>query len=69
MPQEYRIDYRATGAFSGMILDYIDADPALQFFYKWPVNPEGIRGAIEARRQFNTNRDLLVQILKEQSTL
>jgi len=66
MPKEYRIDYRDTGAFSQMVIDYIDAHPDLQPFYQWPVSMEGIAGAMEARGQFNTNRSLLVQVLQAQ---
>ncbi len=61
-----RLAYRDTGFFSEMILDYLEGHPGLSSCYRWPVDAEGIRGAMEARRNFTTDRGLLVQVLQEQ---
>lgn len=60
------ISYESTCYFSKMMLDYVRGDEQLQSFYKHPVSPEGIKAAIEARKQFNTPRSLLVDELKSQ---
>ena len=57
------IDYRQTGYFSKMVTDYLAADEKLQPFYKHPVSVEGIKAAIGERRQFDTDRKLLVEQL------
>src|ERR1700753_1720693 len=60
------IDYKETGYFSKMVADYISADETLKPFYQNPVSIEGIKKAITERKQFNTDRKLLVDVLKEQ---
>jgi bacillithiol synthase len=60
------IPYRQTGFFSKTLTDYIDADIALQPFYKHAVSIDGIKAAIAARKNFNTDRRLLVSELKKQ---
>jgi len=42
------------------VLDYINGNDSLKNFYANPVNINGIKSAIEARKKFNTNRKLLV---------
>ena len=61
-----RLPYRETRSFSKTVLDYIDQSPALQPFYAHPVSKNGVLKAIEARKQFPTNRELLVEELKKQ---
>ena len=61
-----RLSYRQTGAFSKIVLDYIDRSESLKAFIKHPASVEGIQKAIEARKQFPTNRHTLVQELKKQ---
>lgn len=61
-----RLPYRETRSFSKTVLDYIDQSPALQPFYTHPVSKNGVLKAIEARKQFATNRELLVAELKKQ---
>lgn len=61
-----RLPYRETGSFSKTVLDYIDQSPSLQPFYAHPVNKQGVLKAIEARKQFNTDRKTLVAELKKQ---
>ncbi|MDZ4794626.1 MAG: bacillithiol biosynthesis cysteine-adding enzyme BshC [Bacteroidota bacterium] len=61
-----RLPYRQTGAFSKIALDYIDQAVALKSFFAHTPSLQGIQKAIEARKQFPTNRELLVQELKKQ---
>ncbi|HSB93505.1 MAG TPA: bacillithiol biosynthesis cysteine-adding enzyme BshC [Flavitalea sp.] len=63
------LSYKETGAFSSIIIDYIEQDPQLSSFYEYPVNWDGFRESIERRRQFNTNRPLLVEQLVHQYRL
>jgi len=60
------IPYEQTGFFPKIILDYLQGDEKLQPFYKYPVSVEGIKSSIEARKKFNTPRNLLVQELHKQ---
>jgi len=61
-----RIPYRQANAFSKITLDYIDQVPALKNFYSHLPNLTGIQKAIESRKNFPTNRELLVKVLKTQ---
>jgi len=61
-----RLSYRQTGAFSKIVLDYIDGSEALAPFIAQPPSMEGIQSAIEARKQFRTNRNILVEELRKQ---
>ena len=61
-----RIPYRQTNHFSKTILDYIDQAAALKPFFAYPPSLQGIRKAIEDRKQFNYDRAVLVQELKKQ---
>ena len=49
-----------------MVLDYIDGAASLRPFYDHPVSIEGIKAAILARKNFKTDRELLVNVLKKQ---
>ena len=60
-----RIPYRQTNHFSKTILDYIDQAAALKPFFAYPPSLQGIRKAIEDRKQFNYDRAVLVQELKK----
>lgn len=61
-----RLPYRQTGAFSKIALDYIDQAAALKPFFAHPPNLQGIQKAIDARKKFATNREVLVQEVKKQ---
>ena len=61
-----RIPYRQTNSFSKIILDYIDQSAALKPFFTHPPSLTGIQKAIDARRQHNNDRELLVKELKTQ---
>jgi bacillithiol synthase len=60
------IAYEKTGYFSKLVLDYLDGDEKLKPFYKYPVSIDGIKASIEARKNFDTPRNLLVQQLYKQ---
>ena len=61
-----RLSFRQTGAFSRIALDYIDQAETLMPFIAHPPTLSGIQKAIEARKQFPTNREVLVNELKKQ---
>lgn len=61
-----RLPYRQTNAFSRIALDYIDQSEELKSFFAHPPSLQGIQKAIEARKQFNTDRKTLVQELTKQ---
>ena len=61
-----RIPYRQTGAFSRIVVDYIDQAEALKPFYADAPSLQGIQKAIAARQQFPGHRELLVQEFKKQ---
>ena len=60
------LSYEQTGYFSKIITDYLKADEKLHPFYAHPVSVEGVKAAIEERRQFKTDRNLLVNELQKQ---
>lgn len=64
-----RIPYRQTGYFTHIVLDYIDQAEQLKSFFAYPPTLRGIQKSIESRKQFATNRHVLVQELKEQYEL
>jgi bacillithiol biosynthesis cysteine-adding enzyme BshC len=43
------VPYRATGRFSPLALDYLDAAPALREFYRWSADADGLHAAMQAR--------------------
>src|SRR6185503_14378299 len=61
-----RIPYRQTGNFSKTIVDYIDQVTSLKEFFNYPPTLQGIKKAIEDRKQFNYNRNVLVSELQKQ---
>jgi len=60
------LSYSSTGYFSTIVLDYINGGEELKPFYNYPVTVEGVKASIEQRKQFNTDRTLLVNVLKDQ---
>jgi uncharacterized protein YllA (UPF0747 family) len=60
------IGYESTGYFSKLMIDYLNEDERLKPFYKHPVSIEGIKAAVDARKQAETPRKLLVQELRKQ---
>jgi bacillithiol synthase len=62
----HKISYRQTNAFSKLVLDYVDAVPALDNFYNYKPNIEGVKKAVSDRKNFPVNRKLLVDTLSNQ---
>lgn len=60
------ISYGSTHAFSALAIDYLAQHTALRPFYKHTPDISGIRKAMEERKAFNTNRDLLSDIIRTQ---
>jgi bacillithiol synthase len=61
-----RIPYRQTGKFTNIVLDYLDHAENMKLFYAHAPTLQGLKKAIEARKEFNTNREVLVLELKQQ---
>ena len=61
-----RIPYRQTGCFSKTVVDYIDQSSSLKEFFSYSTTLQGIKKAIEDRKQFNYNREVLVHELQKQ---
>lgn len=61
-----RLRYRQTGAFSKIVLDYLDDADQLRGFYAHRPTVEGLQQAIETRKGFATNRNVLVEHLHQQ---
>jgi bacillithiol biosynthesis cysteine-adding enzyme BshC len=55
-----------TGQFSKLFLDYINEDAVLSKFYSYEPKIEAFQRVIDDKSKENTNRSLLVTILKEQ---
>ncbi len=60
------LSYEQTGYFSKIIMDYLKQDKKLQPFYEYAVSIAGIKAAIGKRKQYPTDRKLLVEVLKKQ---
>jgi len=60
------VPFQQIGYFSKIIVDYLNGDPDLKYFYKYLPSLEGIRQSIASRKAFATNRELLVSVLEEQ---
>ncbi len=61
-----QLSYQQTGAFSKIVLDYLDDSPQLRSFYSHRPDVDGIKKAITERKGFATNRKILVNHLKKQ---
>jgi bacillithiol biosynthesis cysteine-adding enzyme BshC len=64
--QAHYLAYRDTRRFSELVLDYLDAAPALSSFYQFRPDEKGLEDAIAARQRFPVNREVLVNVLREQ---
>lgn len=60
------ISYNSTHAFSALAIDYLNQHAALRPFYKHSPDISGIQNAIAERKAFNTNRNLLAEVVKTQ---
>lgn len=61
-----RLSYRQTEAFSKLVLDYLDDAAQLRSFYSHRPTWNGIENALAARKEFPTNRKVLVEHLQHQ---
>jgi bacillithiol biosynthesis cysteine-adding enzyme BshC len=61
-----RTAYGKTGFFSKIIEDYLKEENKLRPFYSHPVSVNGIKAAIEERKEYPTNRKLLIAELEKQ---
>jgi len=62
----HQLPYRDTGCFSSLILDYLDHHASLRSYISHQPDIQGIRQAIQKRKQFPLNRSLLVEQLTRQ---
>jgi bacillithiol synthase len=60
------LSYSQTGYFSKIITDYLNQAESLRPFFSYSVSKAGLEQAIVARKQFKTDRNLLVAGLKNQ---
>ncbi|MFI5187589.1 MAG: bacillithiol biosynthesis cysteine-adding enzyme BshC [Chitinophagales bacterium] len=61
-----RLPYRQTSHFTKIILDYLDHAENLKPFYAHLPSLHGIQKAIDSRKNFSINRQLLVEEFKKQ---
>ena len=61
-----RLKYQETGLFSQLILDYLSDDPAARPYYQFRPDKAGFEQAIQQRKQFPINREVLVTHLHQQ---
>lgn len=55
------IQFQKTNSFSTLVNDYLDGNESLAPFYQFTPNEDGIEQAIEARKKFPVDRNLLYQ--------
>ncbi len=60
------LDYRQTGFFSKIILDYLSQSKQLTPFFLHTPDLEGVKQSIAQRQNFATDRTLLVNVLQSQ---
>ena len=60
------VSYTHTNAFSKLVVDYVGGAENVRSFYSWPPTIEGIQSCIAAKKNTPTDRQLLVEVLKEQ---
>jgi bacillithiol biosynthesis cysteine-adding enzyme BshC len=61
-----QIPYHATGLFSQLVRDYVEAKQSSLHFVEYAPSVEGVQKAIAARKGFKVNRPLLVEVLNAQ---
>ena len=58
------LPYQSTGMFSKLVLDYLNESHNVQPFYTHSVSLEGLKNAIENRKAYSTNRNLIASIFE-----
>ncbi len=61
-----KLDYRKTGFFNTLVTDYLSGVDALESFYGFRPDPEGLRAAVTQRQQHPVDRVALVRYLEQQ---
>ena len=61
-----QIPYRATGFFSPLVNDYMEAKGTAQSFVNYAPTISGVKEAIEQRKKYPTNIKVLVEVLNKQ---
>ena len=64
-----KLDFRETGLFSKLIVDYVEGNPQLKPFYTHPPTLKGYKEAITAKDFSSEFRTTLVDVLTEQYKL
>jgi hypothetical protein len=64
-----KIPYQATGMFSQLVRDYVEAKGTARDYVQYAPTMDGIQQAILGRHLFKVNRPLLVEVLKQQYAL
>ncbi len=60
------LPYEKTNSFSKIVVDYLAENKLLRSFYSFPPTIDGIKLAIEKKKNHRINRDLLVSALQKQ---
>lgn len=60
------ISYKETNAFSRIVKDYLEDHPALQPFHAYRPTHEGMKAALQQRKNQHTDRATLVNVLRQQ---
>ena len=60
------IPYNQTNSFSKLVLDYLQDASSIRPFYPFRPDLAGIQKRMEERKNFPTDRQVLVQVLKSQ---
>ncbi|MGV3529487.1 MAG: bacillithiol biosynthesis cysteine-adding enzyme BshC [Flavisolibacter sp.] len=60
------LTYRNTHSFSKIVLDYLDGNESLKSFYAFSPTVEGIKKALEVKKQQSLPRQILADVLAEQ---
>ena len=66
--KSHYIPYHKTGAFSKIVVDYLNDESSLKEFYEHDPNVAGIKKSIKERKSHKYNRNLLVTELHKQYT-
>ena len=61
-----KISYPNTNSFSKLVLDYLDKAEQLKDFYNYDTDINGLKQAVEDRKNFLVNRPVLVAQLNKQ---
>jgi bacillithiol biosynthesis cysteine-adding enzyme BshC len=63
------INFKETGYFSKLILDYIEGNPILQPFFKYLPEPQSFKQVILDKQTEGTDRTLLASVLNDQNKI